>query len=89
MTASRQQTCTGGLVFGVMGDAHAQLMIVTQSTIGAVMRILPNQSERRKVIGLTRGRRLLRTSGWHEGIPYNIVILRHIHGFLVYINGSI
>jgi len=72
-----------------MGDAHAQLMIVNQSTIGALMRILPNQSKRRRVIGLTRGRRLLRTSGRHEGVPYNVVILRHIHGFLVYINRSI
>jgi len=72
-----------------MGDAHAQLMIVNQSTIGLSMRILPNESKRRKVIGLTRGRRLLRTSSWHEGIPYNVVILRHIRGFLVYINGSI
>jgi len=79
----------GGLGFGVMGDAHAQLMIVNQSTIGVSMRILPNESKMRKVIGLTRGPRLLRTSSRHEGVRYNVVILRHIRGFLVYINGSI
>jgi len=72
-----------------MGDAHAQLMIVNQSTIGASMRILPHESKRRKVIGLTRGRRLLRTSSRHDSVPYNVVILRHIRGSLVYINGSI
>jgi len=64
-------------------------MIVNISTIGASMRKLPNESKRRKVIGLTRGRRLLRTSGRHEGVHYNVVILRHIGGFLVYIDGSI
>jgi len=53
------------------------------------MRILPNESKRRKVIGLTRGRRLLDTSGQHEGVSYNVVILPHIPEFLVYINGSI
>jgi len=61
----------GGLVFGVMGDANAQLMILNQSTIGTLMRILPNESKRPKVIGLTRGRHLLHTSGRHEGVPYN------------------
>jgi len=72
-----------------MGDAHAQLMIVNQLTIGASMRILPNESKRRKVIGLTCKGGLLRTSGRHEGVPYNVVILRDIRGFLVYIDGSI
>jgi len=80
---------TGGLVFGVMGDAHAQLMIVNQATIGASMRILPNESRRRKVIGLTHERRLLRTSGRHEGVPYNVGLLHHIRGFLMYLDGSI
>ena len=79
----------GGRVFGVMGDAHAQLMIVNQWKIGASMRILPNDSKKRKVIGLTRGRHLLRTAGRPEAVPYTVVILRHIRGFLVYINGSI
>ena len=73
----------------MMGDAHTQLIIVNQSTIAVSMRILPNESKRRKVVGLTRGRRLLRTSSQHEGIPYNVVILRHVHGFLLYIDGSI
>ena len=36
-----------------MGDAHAQLMIVNQSTIGASMRILPNESKRRQVVFVT------------------------------------
>jgi len=66
-----------------MGDAHGQQMIVNISTIGASMRKLPNESKRRKVIGLTRGRRLLCTSGHYEGVHYNVVILRHIGGFLV------
>jgi len=72
-----------------MGKAHGQLMIVNISTIGASMRKLPNESKRPKVIGLTRGRRLLGTYSRHEGIHYNVVILRHIGGFLVYIDGSI
>jgi len=72
-----------------MGDAHGQLMIVNISTIGASMRKIPNESKRQKVIGLTRGRHLLRTSGRHEGVHYNVVILRHIGGFLGYIDGSI
>jgi len=40
------------------------------------------------VIVLTLRRRLLPTSGRHAGVPYNVVILRHIRGFLVYIDGS-
>jgi len=72
-----------------MGDTHAQLMIVNQSTIAVSMRILPNKSKRRKMIALTSGRRLLRTSGQHQGVPYNVVILRRIPGFLVYLDGSI
>jgi len=79
----------GGACFSVMGDAHAQLMIVNQATIGVSMRILPKESKRRKLIGLTRGRRLLRTSGRHERVPYHLVILRHNREFLVYIDGSI
>jgi len=64
-------------------------MIVNQSTIGGSIKILPNESKRRKVLGLTRGRRLLRSSGRHEGVLHNIVILGHLRGFLVYIDGSI
>ena len=64
-------------------------MIINQAMIGTSMRILPNESKMQKVIGLTRAWCLLRTSGQHEGVPYNVVILRHIRGFLVYINGSI
>jgi len=52
------------------------------------MRILSNESKRWKMIGLTR-RRLLRTSGGQEGLYYNVVILRHITGFLMYIDRSI
>jgi len=52
------------------------------------MRILSNESKRRNMIGLTR-RRLLRTSGGQEGVHYNVVILRHITGFLMYIDRSI
>jgi len=64
-------------------------MIGNISTIGASIRKLPNDSKRWKVIGLTGRRRLLRPSGRHEGVHYNVVILRHIGGFLVYIDGSI
>jgi len=64
-------------------------MIVNQLTIGASMRILPNESIRRKVIALAHVWRLLRTSSQDAGIPYNVVILRHIRGFFVYIDGSI
>jgi len=64
-------------------------MIGNQSTIGASMRILPNECKRWKVIGLTHGPYPMRTSGRYKGVPYNVVILRHIHGFLVYIDGSI
>ena len=73
----------------MMVDALGQLMIVNISTIGGSMRKLPNERKRRKVIGLTRGRRVLHTSGRHEGVHYNVVILRRIRGFLVYIDGSI
>jgi len=72
-----------------MRDAKAQLMIINQSMIGMLMGILPNENNRRKVIRVTCGRLLLRPSGRHEGLPFNVVILRHIGGFLVYIDGSI
>jgi len=52
------------------------------------MRILSNESKMRKMRGLTR-LRLLRTSGMQEGVHYNVVILRHITGFLMYIDRSI
>jgi len=52
------------------------------------MRILSNESKRRKMIGLTR-RRLLRTSGGQVGVHYNVVILRHIAGFRMSIDRSI
>jgi len=41
-TVSHQQTYMGGQVLRVMGDAHAQLVMLNESTIGALMRILPN-----------------------------------------------
>jgi len=64
-------------------------MMVNISTIGASMSPLPNQSTRRKLIGLTYGRCLLRGSGLHEMVYYTLVILGNIGGFLVYIDGCI
>jgi len=72
-----------------MGDTHGQLIIFNQSTIGASMRILLKERKRPKLIGLRRGGCLLHTFGRHEGVPYNVIILRHICGFLVYIDDSI
>jgi len=40
------------------------------------------------MIGLTR-QGLLRTSGRQEAVNYNIVFLRHIAGFLMYLDRSI
>jgi len=73
----------------VIGDVHAQLMIINQSMIRAWMSVLSNESKRWKVIGLTRGQRLLPTSGRHAAVPYNVVILRHVRGFLMYIDSII
>jgi len=40
------------------------------------------------MIGLT-SQRLLPTSGGQEGVQYNVVILRHMAGFLMYMDRSI
>jgi len=53
------------------------------------MRILSNESKRRNMIGLTRQGRLLRPSRGQENVHYNVVILHHIAGFLMYIDGSL
>jgi len=52
------------------------------------MRIVSNESKRRKMIGLTRWW-LLRSFGGQEGVDYNVVILRYIAGFLISIDRSI
>jgi len=52
------------------------------------MRIHSNESKRPEMIGRT-GQRLLRTSGGQECVHYNVVILRHIAGFLMDIDRSI
>jgi len=73
----------------MMRDTHGELMIVNQLTIWMSIRILLKASKRRKVIGLTRRWHEQPTSGLPEGSSYNFVILRHICGFKVYIDGSI